>query len=55
MKEVLDALKAYTERHYKRMEDLVNESYLIEYTLREMDENAFVNGDGPDAVMEISV
>lgn len=55
LKEVLDALKAYTERHYKRMEDLVNESYLIEYTLREMDENAFVNGDGPDAVMEISV
>ena len=55
LKEVLDALKAYTERHYKRMEDLVNDSYLIEYTLREMDENAFVNGDGLAAGMEISV
>ncbi|KAI9870817.1 MAG: U3 small nucleolar RNA-associated protein 13, partial [Pleopsidium flavum] len=46
LKEVINALKAYTERHYRRMEDLVNESYLIEYTLREMDEVAFANGDG---------
>ncbi|KAI1126063.1 WD40-repeat-containing domain protein, partial [Nemania abortiva] len=35
--EVLNALKVYTERHYKRMEELVDESYLVEYTLREMD------------------
>lgn len=48
LKEILNALKAYTERHYRRMEDLVNESYLIEYTLREMDEVAFANGDGTD-------
>lgn len=41
LKEVLDALKAYTERHYKRMEELVDESYLVEYTLREMDDVAF--------------
>ncbi|KAF4633626.1 hypothetical protein G7Y89_g4485 [Cudoniella acicularis] len=37
LKEVLDALRVYTERHYKRMEELVDESYLVEYTLREMD------------------
>ncbi|KAI0196562.1 WD40-repeat-containing domain protein [Xylaria flabelliformis] len=37
LKEVLNALKVYTERHYKRMEELVDESYLVEYTLREMD------------------
>ncbi|KAI0977307.1 WD40-repeat-containing domain protein, partial [Xylaria arbuscula] len=37
LREVLDALKVYTERHYKRMEELVDESYLVEYTLREMD------------------
>jgi U3 small nucleolar RNA-associated protein 13 len=37
LKDVLDALKAYTERHYRRMEELVDESYLVEYTLREMD------------------
>ncbi|KAL8363876.1 hypothetical protein RB601_009570 [Gaeumannomyces tritici] len=35
--DVLDALRAYTERHYRRMEELVDESYLVEYTLREMD------------------
>ncbi len=44
LKEVLDALKAYTERHYRRMEELVDESYLVEYTLKEMDELAFANG-----------
>lgn len=37
LKEVVDGLKAYTERHYRRMEELVDESYLIEYTLKEMD------------------
>ncbi|KAI1366601.1 WD40-repeat-containing domain protein, partial [Xylaria arbuscula] len=37
LKEVLNALRVYTERHYKRMEELVDESYLVEYTLREMD------------------
>lgn len=41
LKEVLDALRVYTERHYKRMEELVDESYLVEYTLREMDNVAF--------------
>lgn len=40
MKEILRALEVYTERHYKRIEELVDESYLIEYTLREMDEVA---------------
>ncbi|KAI2621730.1 U3 small nucleolar RNA-associated protein [Hypoxylon sp. NC1633] len=37
LKEVLNTLKVYTERHYKRMEELVEESYLVEYTLQEMD------------------
>ncbi|KAI0157624.1 WD40-repeat-containing domain protein [Xylariaceae sp. FL1272] len=36
VKDVLNALKVYTERHYKRMEELVDESYLVEYTLREI-------------------
>ncbi|KAK4103968.1 WD40 repeat-like protein [Parathielavia hyrcaniae] len=35
--EVLNALRVYTERHYKRTEELVDESYLVEYTLQEMD------------------
>jgi len=37
LKEVLDALKVYSERHYKRTEELVDDSYLVEYTLQEMD------------------
>ncbi|RMZ80771.1 hypothetical protein DV738_g2663, partial [Chaetothyriales sp. CBS 135597] len=35
---LLRALEVYTDRHYKRVEELVDESYLLEYTLREMDE-----------------
>lgn len=37
LKDVLLAIKAYTERHYRRMEELVDESFLVEYTLQEMD------------------
>ena len=37
-KEVLEALRVYTERHYRRVEELVDESYLVEYTLGEMEE-----------------
>ncbi|KAL2157613.1 hypothetical protein VTH06DRAFT_5992 [Thermothelomyces fergusii] len=37
LSEVLNALRVYTERHYKRIQELVDESYLVEYTLQEMD------------------
>ncbi|KAH6892281.1 WD40-repeat-containing domain protein [Thelonectria olida] len=37
LKDVLHAIRVYTERHYKRVEELVDESYLVEYTLQEMD------------------
>ncbi|KAJ9655545.1 U3 small nucleolar RNA-associated protein 13 [Neophaeococcomyces mojaviensis] len=40
MKDLFRALEAYTDKHYKRMEELIDESYLLEYTLREMDEIA---------------
>ncbi|KAK4228775.1 WD40-repeat-containing domain protein [Podospora fimiseda] len=46
LKEVLNALRVYTERHYKRMEELVDESYLVEYTLQEMDSIAPPGGLG---------
>jgi U3 small nucleolar RNA-associated protein 13 len=47
LKDVLDAIKAYSERHYKRVEELVDESYLLDFTLREMDEvGAITNGTG---------
>ncbi|KAF2109083.1 WD40-repeat-containing domain protein [Lophiotrema nucula] len=42
LKDILDAIKAYSERHYKRIEELVDESYLLDFTLREMDEVADV-------------
>ncbi|KAL4873216.1 hypothetical protein BDV12DRAFT_98835 [Aspergillus spectabilis] len=37
MKDILQALAAYTERHYRRVEELENESYLVEWVLGEMD------------------
>jgi len=49
--EVLDALRAYTERHYRRMEELVDESYLVEYTLREMD--ALAPAEGLDGTRDV--
>lgn len=58
LKDVLSALKVYTERHYKRMEDLVDESFLVEYTLQEMENFAptlggdeEVNGEALDVPM----
>jgi U3 small nucleolar RNA-associated protein 13 len=51
LKEVLDALKVYTERHYKRMEELVDESYLVEYTLREMDGLGLLEGEPANGVV----
>lgn len=44
-KDVLAALAAYTERHYKRVEGLLDESYVVDFTLREMEATGFV-GDG---------
>lgn len=43
-KETLTALAAYTERHYRRVEEMLDESYLVDYTLREMGEGGFVDG-----------
>ncbi|KAL2867952.1 U3 snoRNA-associated protein UTP13 [Aspergillus lucknowensis] len=37
MKDILQALAAYTERHYRRIEELEDESYLVEWVLGEMD------------------
>ena len=39
---MLDALKAYTERHSKRIEDLIDESYIVDYTLMGMEEVGYV-------------
>lgn len=47
VKEMLEALKTYTERHYARAEELIDESYLVEFTLQEM------QVIGMDDVMEV--
>lgn len=49
-KEVLMALAAYTERHYRRLDELIDESYLVDFTLREMGEAGFVS-DGEDGMV----
>ncbi|KAI5291393.1 U3 small nucleolar RNA-associated protein 13 [Ascosphaera aggregata] len=36
-KDVLEALDVYTERHYKRAEELIDESHLVDWVLGEMD------------------
>lgn len=37
-REVLEGLRVYTERQYRRVEELVDESYLVEYTIKEIEE-----------------
>lgn len=48
--EVFEALKVYSDRHYKRVEGMADESYLVDYTLRCMDGLGFVD---EGVVMEI--
>jgi U3 small nucleolar RNA-associated protein 13 len=58
MKDMLRALEVYTERHFRRIDELVDESFLVEYTLLEMDEiggggmagitNGHAKGDGQE-------
>jgi len=44
VKELLEGLRVYTDRHYKRLEELIDESYLVDFTLREMDAVGGVGG-----------
>ena len=46
MKDILHALGSYTERHYKRIEELSDESYLVEWILSEMDGGVSLGGLG---------
>ncbi|KAI9788696.1 MAG: U3 small nucleolar RNA-associated protein 13 [Peltula sp. TS41687] len=54
--DLLDALRVYTERHYRRLEDLLDESFLVDFTLREMDELMMISGgddDGGGGMMHV--
>ncbi|KAJ6103864.1 hypothetical protein N7486_004086 [Penicillium sp. IBT 16267x] len=44
LKDILAALAAYTERHYKRVEELTDDSYLVEWILSEMDDGVGLGG-----------
>lgn len=46
VKDLLEGLRVYTDRHYKRLEELIDESYLVEFTLREMDAVGGLANDG---------
>ena len=37
-REVVEALRVYTERHYRRVEELCGESWIVEFLLNEMDQ-----------------
>lgn len=48
MADILQALASYTERHYRRVEELVDDSYLVEWVLGEMDGGVGLGGlDAP--------
>ncbi|KZT27711.1 U3 small nucleolar RNA-associated protein [Neolentinus lepideus HHB14362 ss-1] len=53
LKELLDALISYTERHLARMDRLVKESYVLDYVLGEMDGGIFGGVDDDGGEMEI--
>lgn len=49
LKDLVDALIPYTERHLARMDKLVQESYMVDYILGEMDDGMFdISDDGMD-------
>ncbi len=43
LKELVDGLIPYSERHLARIERLVQESYVVDYILGEMDDGMFDN------------
>ncbi|KAG8864534.1 U3 small nucleolar RNA-associated protein 13 [Tulasnella sp. 330] len=49
LKELLDGLIPYTERHFARAEKMVQDSYVVDYVLNEMDSGVIFNGE--DAIM----
>ncbi|KAJ7161309.1 WD40 repeat-like protein [Mycena crocata] len=51
LKEMVDGLIPYTERHLARMERLVQESYMVDYVLGEMDDGMF-DGEYDDENVE---
>lgn len=55
LKELVEAIIPYTERHLSRMEKLVQESYVVDYLLSEMDDGMFDGDLEVDAHMAVDV
>lgn len=55
LKELVDALIPYTERHLSRMERLVQESYVVDYILGEMDDGMFDGEDDDGGSMDVDM
>ncbi|PFH52231.1 hypothetical protein AMATHDRAFT_74295 [Amanita thiersii Skay4041] len=53
LKELVDAILPYSERHMSRLENLVQESYMVDYVLSEMDGGIFGNDLTDDFAMEV--
>jgi U3 small nucleolar RNA-associated protein 13 len=60
--EILDGLRVWTERHYERMSDLWDESFMVEFVLGEMDGlggivngNELENGHAQDGIALVNV
>ena len=53
LRELVEGLIPYTERHLARMERLVQESYVVDYVLREMD-GGLVDDDD-DEIMDVDL
>lgn len=45
LKEIVDGLIPYTERHLARMERLIQESYVVDFLLEEMDQGMLDSGN----------
>jgi U3 small nucleolar RNA-associated protein 13 len=52
LKELVDALIPYTERHLSRMDKLIQDSYMVDYVLGEMDDGIFDVDDEMDVDVE---
>ncbi|EWC46276.1 hypothetical protein DRE_04447 [Drechslerella stenobrocha 248] len=50
--EIMEVMERYSERHYARVEELLAESYVVEYTLNQMEEAAFVDGRTPAGLLK---
>ena len=55
LRDLIDALVPYTERHMSRMDKLLQESYMVDYVLSEMDGGILGNNLADDLAMDVDV